>query len=139
MTASGSKYLNQMSELEQDKIGLISGHAYSFLKFLKIGNETIVKMRNPWGKKIWKGDWSFESSKWTKPLRDKYNYHFQPEDGSFYIPWTMFVKYFSSFVFCHLDPTFVHTSFKMKPKSHKSEYIRMFISEEGKYDIGIYQ
>ena len=139
MTASGSKYLNKMSELEQDKIGLISGHAYSFLKFLKIGNETIVKMRNPWGKKIWKGDWSFESSKWTKPLRDKYNYHFQPEDGSFYIPWTMFVKYFSSFVFCHLDPTFVHTSFKMKPKSHKSEYIRMFISEEGKYDIGIYQ
>ena len=44
-------------------------------------------MRNPWGKKIWLGDWSFESSKWTKTLRDKYNYHFQPDDGSFYMPW----------------------------------------------------
>jgi calpain-15 len=55
-----------MSQAEQDRIGLISGHAYSFLKFLKIEGETVVKMRNPWGRKIWQGEWSYESKKWTK-------------------------------------------------------------------------
>lgn len=27
--------------------------------------EKLVKLRNPWGKGEWKGDWSDESYKWT--------------------------------------------------------------------------
>lgn len=74
--------------------GLISGHAYSLLKIINIKGETSVKLRNPWGKLIWKGDWSFTCSKWTKDLREKYNYHKNPEDGSFYMSWKDFRKFF---------------------------------------------
>jgi len=40
-------------------LGLIGGHAYSLLKIIKFDGITLVKLRNPWGKTIWKGDWSF--------------------------------------------------------------------------------
>lgn len=26
---------------------------------------TLIRMRNPWGKGAWKGDWSFDSNLWT--------------------------------------------------------------------------
>lgn len=74
--------------------GLISGHAYSLLKIIKIKDETLVKMRNPWGKLVWKGDWSFNCKNWTKDLRNKYNYNKCPEDGSFYMNWHDFRKFF---------------------------------------------
>lgn len=86
-------------------------------------------MRNPWGKTVWKGDWSFESKKWTKDLRNKYNYNNFYEDGSFYICWNDLIQYFSSFVFCQINPTFLHSSLKLEPKSDKSSYLKVFISE----------
>jgi len=48
-----------------------AGHAYTILRIYSdvvVGNEKIVllKMKNPWGSKAWKGDWSYESAKWTK-------------------------------------------------------------------------
>lgn len=48
-------------------MGIFSGHAYSVLKIetdLK-ANLTLVRVRNPWGHKEWKGDWSYNSAKWT--------------------------------------------------------------------------
>ena len=38
---------------------------------VNIGNkvEKLVKLRNPWGKQDWVGDWSDVSPKWTSELR----------------------------------------------------------------------
>lgn len=55
------------------------------------------------------------------------------------MPWNQFIKYFHSFVFCHLDPTYLHSSLKIRPRISKSEYVEMVVTEEGKYDIGVYQ
>ena len=75
--------------------GLVGGHAYSVLEVLEahdaiVGQQTslrdfcdegsspkkrqrttvrLVRIRNPWGKKDWKGEWSANSDKWTKALR----------------------------------------------------------------------
>ena len=42
--------------------GIISGHAYSLIDIHEFEHEgetvRICKMRNPWGKYEWKGDWS---------------------------------------------------------------------------------
>jgi calpain-15 len=46
---------------------------------------TIVKVRNPWGNKEWKGDWSFGSNNWTPELKKRLNYEKNPHDGSFYM------------------------------------------------------
>ena len=58
---SGSSYLESLGKKEEEKLGLISGHAYSLLKIIKINGQTLLKLRNPWGKTIWKGNWSFDS------------------------------------------------------------------------------
>lgn len=40
-------------------MGLISGHAYTVLKIKDVNaNTKLIKLRNPWGKEEWKGDWS---------------------------------------------------------------------------------
>ena len=55
-------------------MGLIADHAYSILKIRVIkhpikGEVTLIKLRNPWGKKEWKGEWSDDSSSWTKEIK----------------------------------------------------------------------
>lgn len=46
---------------ELDKVGLISGHAYSLLSAYEVSFQgqpvKLVKLRNPWGEKEWSGDW----------------------------------------------------------------------------------
>jgi len=98
-----------------------------------------VKLRNPWGKTIWKGLWSFSSSAWTKELRDKFNYNQDPKDGSFYMSWKDFHVYFGEIVVCKLSPTFMHTSIHVKTERKKSGYLLMKVKTPGQYILSIYQ
>ncbi len=106
----------------------MASHAYSFLKFLDANGNNLVKIRNPWGTRIWKGDWSFQSNKWNKTLRDKLNYNKCPDDGSFYMCMQDFLKYFGSFVICMVNPINTHTSLKIPFNKHKSNYVTMKVS-----------
>jgi len=51
--------------------GLQDGHAYTVIGAKEItlakdlSKVRLVKVRNPWGKNEWKGDWSDRSKKWT--------------------------------------------------------------------------
>jgi calpain-15 len=95
--------------------GLVGHHAYSVLQVLEIheaivgeqqrvtdfftGNpekkkETkkqkaalrLVRIRNPWGKKEWKGDFSDNSDKWTTALRRRLgDCGFTKNDGTFWM------------------------------------------------------
>ena len=84
MTA-GSDNLSNGSDAFIEKIGLAGSHAYSLLEVFqleKIGSYykkvnlkdtkpgmkmvKLVKLRNPWGKGEWSGDWSDKCYKWTK-------------------------------------------------------------------------
>jgi len=98
----------------------------------------VARIMNPWGKTKWKGDWSFGSAKWTPELRKKYNYEYEQDDGIFYIPWGSLIKYFSSFAICKVEPTFIHSSHKLKVKPHKSSYFQVEIPENGIYSFSVY-
>ena len=46
-----------------NELGIVSGHAYGILDLQKIKDNTkkeqyLIKLRNPWGREEWKGDWS---------------------------------------------------------------------------------
>ena len=55
---------------------------------------TLIQIRNPWGYKEWKGDWSYYSSKWTNSLKEMLNYKQNSHDGSFYMSHDDFCIYF---------------------------------------------
>ena len=46
--------------------------------------EKLVKLRNPWGKGEWSGDWSDGCYKWTPQLKKQLNFVNQ-DDGSFFM------------------------------------------------------
>ena len=79
-----------MSKEKQNQMGIFSNHAYSLLNvysglMTKNGEVTLLRVRNPWGRKEWQGRWSFHYNMWTKELRQKVGYIENPKDGSFFI------------------------------------------------------
>lgn len=70
-TAVASQVDADVSKSNVKSVGLVDAHAYSLIgaKLLTLDNgktERLVKIRNPWGKKEWTGDWGDNSSKWTE-------------------------------------------------------------------------
>jgi hypothetical protein len=54
----------------------------------------MVKMWNPFEEGAWKGDYCFQSEKWTEELRKKFEYTEMPEDGTFYITFDNLRQFF---------------------------------------------
>jgi len=52
-------------------IGLESDHAYSILDARQVNSQRLVRLRNPWGEKEWKGALSENWTKWPKTLKSK--------------------------------------------------------------------
>lgn len=78
--------------------GLVSGHAYSILDIQDIvetgGNTTrLIKMRNPWNQEKYKGPWRDDDPKWTDDLKKQVSLK-KSNDGSFWMPYKTFQKYF---------------------------------------------
>ena len=71
------------------KVGLVDAHAYSLIgaTILKLDDGTekrLCKIRNPWGKKEWQGDWSDKSPLWTPHTKKQVNL-VDEDDGTFWI------------------------------------------------------
>eukprot|EP00494_Astrolonche_serrata_P023274 UN23532 len=54
------------------------------------GNVKLVKLRNPWGKGEWTGDWSDSSKLWTPELKRQVNLNTNAKDGIFWMSWADF-------------------------------------------------
>jgi calpain-15 len=92
--------------------GLFPRHAYSVLGVREVNNNRLIRLRNPWGKYAWKGDWSESSPRWTPELRRALN---QPvarrggntneEGGVFWMSFDDFVSFFCTVDICktHLN------------------------------------
>ena len=57
------------SDTDTDDKGVVLGHAYTVQGVKKLSNGArLVKLRNPWGDDSWKGDYGYNSKKWTPEL-----------------------------------------------------------------------
>ena len=88
------------------RVGLISGYPYNLLGIYqivdKIGNkEYLFRLRNPWSKGEWNGDWSDKSNLWDDNSKSKVKY-LDKEDGMFYMSDNDFFKYFTHIEICYI-------------------------------------
>lgn len=76
--------------------GLVPGHAYSVISAKEGLGHKLLKIRNPWGKYEWDGDWSDNSPLWTKEMRDEFEYYDNADDGTFWMCLEDFIMRFDS-------------------------------------------
>ncbi|KAJ7414591.1 Calpain-14 [Willisornis vidua] len=91
------------------KNGLVAGHAYTVTGIRKVtckyGPENLVRLRNPWGKIEWKGDWSDSSYKWELlSPKEKILLRKNKEDGEFWMSLRDFKIHFVDLMICKLTP-----------------------------------
>lgn len=81
--------------------GLVPGHAYTLLECLSTvnGGHRLCKVRNPWGKFEWDGDWSDSSPLWTPELKEEVRLE-NSNDGIFWISFEDLVKHFTGINIC---------------------------------------
>ena len=86
-----------------ENYGLSPGHAYSIVypHKWKEKNIYLLKLRNPWGKNKWKGNWSDQSSCWTEENKQYFRYT-KTNDGTLFIELNDFFHFFDNTYICHL-------------------------------------
>jgi calpain-15 len=65
----GEDTMTENQDSNQQKGGLIPGHAYSVISAMEYKGVKLLKIRNPWGQFEWDGDWSDHSSLWTDEMK----------------------------------------------------------------------
>ncbi|RLW06951.1 hypothetical protein DV515_00004125, partial [Chloebia gouldiae] len=91
------------------KNGLVAGHAYTVTGIRRVtcqyGPENLLRLRNPWGKIEWKGDWSDSSYKWELlSPKEKILLRKKKDDGEFWMSLRDFKIHFVDLVICKLTP-----------------------------------
>ncbi|KAL8185564.1 UNVERIFIED_CONTAM: Calpain-14 [Gekko kuhli] len=89
--------------------GLVAGHAYTMTGIRKVtckhGPEYLVRLKNPWGKVEWKGDWSDGSGKWELlSPKEKILLRRNDDDGEFWMSLQDFKIHFDNLIICKLTP-----------------------------------
>ncbi|CAK69420.1 unnamed protein product (macronuclear) [Paramecium tetraurelia] len=114
-------------------MGLIAGHAYTVLKIKDLNSNTkLIKLRNPWGKEEWKGDWSNQSQLWTPEQKAQFKIT-NANDGVFYMSITDFRKYFDDLSVCYVKEGYQYQSTTLQSSNRKSEYFNIQIQKPGCY------
>ena len=91
---------------EMSSVGLVGGHAFSLISAKEatvVGKVVkLLKIRNPWGYKEWKGTWSDGSKEWTEEAKKAFGTedHKNKDDGCFWMAFEDFLQYFINIETC---------------------------------------
>lgn len=77
--------------------GLQNAHAYTLLDVMEVQGTKLAKMRNPWSREGYSGEWSDSDPRWTPSLLKQVG-HTKANDGVFFMPFHNFLNkpYFRS-------------------------------------------
>lgn len=127
-----------------ENIGLRPRHAYSILDVQNIENNRLLRLRNPWGRFSWKGDWSDKSPMWNKinsAAKDQMMLHGETE-GVFWISLEDLLKYFDSVDICKVRndwrETRVNGTFPVNARED-FKMVRLNVFYTSEVEIGVFQ
>ena len=159
MTAGSDDLSYGRGDIFISKIGLAGSHAYSLLGVYEIvkingifqrlynhqrngGNfkniERIVKLRNPWGKGEWKGDWSDRDKRWTKNLKQQFGMKVK-DDGIFFMDYKNYLKFFSDTQFCYYHDSYKYSAISLLSQPIEETFLSFEIKKQGKYYLSLNQ
>lgn len=90
--------------VEEARDGILMRHAYGILDVCQLSiGVTLVKLRNPWGKLEWTGNWSDNSSLWNAKLRAEAGSSVA-DDGVFFMAVDDVKQRFTTLFVCKMVP-----------------------------------
>ena len=121
--------------LNLEEVGLVPGHAYTVLEVKEVitsnGKQKLIHLRNPWGNGEWSGAWSDGSKKWTEDLKKLCKNYENKDDGSFWMSFEDFFKYFIIAGICHLYQDYNYSTLHVFKKSvSKGAFLSKIIIDE---------
>jgi calpain-15 len=114
--------------------GILQGHAYALLSYHEVSDNgrqvSLIKLRNPWGKCDWRGDWCDTSPKWTPELRQDLQ-PYVDHDGTFFIDLNDYKKVIARTSICMTNDAgqYHHASVNKSLRSKQTAYFSMKINE----------
>lgn len=98
----GDERWSDVNYMDTLPAGLLPGHGYSVISCKEVGGNTLLNIRNPWGKIDWHGEWSAGSSCWTNEVKRYVNPSFDDEDTNFWMNFDDFTQHFSALHVCRV-------------------------------------
>ena len=124
-----------------EKKGLIQCHAYTLIEAKKWESRKIflLKLRNPWGEKEWKGRWSDNSPLWTAEYKRYFGAEMKKNDGVFWIDIDDYVKNFDSTYICHIFYGALVKNFYFEYENYfkRPAIFNIYIKEKSKTSISV--
>lgn len=77
-----------------------AGHTYTIVQAKEVYSHKLINIRNLWGYFEWDGAWSRKSAFWTPDIREILNPKLDEDDGTFWMSYDDFLRYFSALNVC---------------------------------------
>lgn len=154
---AGSDDLSNGSDELVEKIGIAGSHAYSLLGVFELENkggqykllskdednrgkniERLVKLRNPWGKGEWNGDWNDNSHLWNEELKSALEF-INRDDGMFFMTFTDFCQYYSDVQICYFHDNYKYSALRVESEVNEPIYLKFKLAIPGIYYLSINQ
>jgi hypothetical protein len=130
-------------EEEIKNFGLVPCHAYTLVGVKEIIHNgqalRLVKIRNPWGKGEWTGDWSDKSELWNDELKSLLGFK-DSNDGTFYMNMADFLKMFTRTDICNIIYNSNFKTLKIQGEDvHSPQVYNLHLEEDSEVCITLHR